>query len=33
LRVVIDTSKPDVVCRYLAQSMMPGIEWARSDLP
>jgi hypothetical protein len=32
-RVVIDTSKPDVVCRYLAQSMMPGIEWARSDLP
>lgn len=31
-RVIIDTSKPDAVCRYLSQGM-PGIEWARSELP
>lgn len=32
-RVIIDTSKPDVVCLHLSQNMMPGIEWARSELP
>ena len=31
-RVVIDTGKPDAVCRYLAQSSTPGIEWARSEV-
>jgi len=30
-RIVIDTAKPDAVCRYLAQHM-PGVEWARSEL-
>lgn len=32
-RVIIDTAKPDAVCRYLGQSSMPGVEWARSELP
>lgn len=32
-RVIIDTAKPDAVCRYLSQSVMQGIEWQRSDLP
>ncbi len=31
-RIVIDTAKPEAVCRYLAQSSTPGIEWARSEL-
>jgi hypothetical protein len=29
-RVVIDTGKPDAVCRYLGQ-YMPGVEWTRSQ--
>lgn len=31
-RVIIDTAKPDAVCRHLGQSMLPGVEWTRSDL-
>ncbi len=31
-RVVVDTSKPDAVSRYLSQSM-PGVQWERSELP
>jgi hypothetical protein len=31
-RVVIDTAKPDAVCRYMSQRL-PGIEWQRSELP
>lgn len=31
-RVIIDTGKPDAVQRYLSQNM-PGVEWARSELP
>ena len=31
-RVIIDTSKPDAVCRYLSQSM-PGVEWQQSERP
>jgi hypothetical protein len=32
-RIVIDTGKPDAVARYLSQSMTPGVEWQRSELP
>lgn len=32
-RVIIDTAKPDAVCRHLAQNMLPGVEWSRSELP
>lgn len=31
-RVIIDTAKPDAVCRHLGQCMLPGVEWARSEL-
>lgn len=30
-RIIIDTFKPDTVCRYLAQHM-PGVEWQRTEL-
>jgi hypothetical protein len=30
-RVIIDTGRPDVVARYLAQHL-PGVEWVRSEL-
>lgn len=29
--IIIDTAKPDAVCRYLGQHM-PGVEWQRSEL-
>jgi hypothetical protein len=32
-RVIIDTAKPDAVCRYLMQQALPGVVWARSELP
>ena len=32
-RVVIDTEKPDSVCRYLKQNNTPGVDWQRSELP
>lgn len=31
-RIVIETARPDAVCRYLGQHM-PGIEWQRTELP
>ncbi len=30
-RIVIDTAKPDALCRYLGE-FMPGVEWQRSEL-
>jgi hypothetical protein len=31
-RVIIDTARPDAVASYLSQQLMPGVQWARSEL-
>lgn len=31
-RVIIDTAKPDAVCRHLEQQMLPGVVWTRTVL-